>query len=426
MDDGGRGDRLIQRAFLVIVDFQRPGDWPLEYRCLELQELVRTAGAEAVGVVTQRRSRPDPAYFIGRGKLEEVAAQVAEAGADLVIFDHDLSPAQARNLEKALNTGVLDRTQLILDIFAQRARTREGKLQVELAQLRYLLPRLTGRGTELSRLGGGIGTRGPGETKLETDRRQVRRRIGELVQELEEVRRHRRVQRGRRGRSRVPVVALVGYTNAGKSTMLRALTGAETLVEDRLFATLDPLTRRLDLPGGTRALLTDTVGFIHNLPHQLVAAFSATLEEVVEADLLLHVVDASHPLAPEMVETVSKVLRDLGAGDKPVIIALNKADRIDGPPPLPDAAAEAVVVTSALTGEGLDALRQALEAALTRQRRRVRFSIPYDRLEVLDLIHRSGRVESARYAASGIEVVAELDPAAVGRVRARLAAQALG
>lgn len=409
------------------MDFQRPGDWPLEYRVEELKELARTAGAEAVGVVTQRRRRPDPAIFVGKGKLDELAALVGEAGADLVIFDHDLAPAQARNLEKVLEAGVLDRTQLILDIFAQRARTREGKVQVELAQLRYLLPRLTGRGTALSRLGGGIGTRGPGETKLETDRRRVRQRIRDLVQELEDIRRRRRVQRGRREQREIPVVALVGYTNAGKSTMLRALTGADTLVEDRLFATLDPLTRRLDLPGGTQALLTDTVGFIHDLPHQLVAAFSATLEEVVEADLLLHVVDASHPLAPEMVDTVMGVLSDLGAGDKPMVMALNKCDRLSQPaPPVPTAGAEAVVLTSAVTGRGLDQLVRAVEESLGRRRRRVQFWIPYDRLEVLDLIHRSGRVESTRYVDSGIEVVAELDGAAAGRIRARLAAPALG
>ncbi|HEX6989586.1 MAG TPA: GTPase HflX [Bacillota bacterium] len=404
----------------MVIDLNRPDDWPLEHRCREFVELARTAGAEAVDVVVQRRRQPDPVYLIGRGKVADLAERVRRTAADLVIVEHDLSPGQARHLEDALEVGVLDRTQLILDIFAQRARTREGQLQVELAQLRYLLPRLAGKGTQLSRLGGGIGTRGPGETKLETDRRRMRRRIRDLVHELEEVRRHRRVLRRGRSRGPRPVIALVGYTNAGKSSMLQALTGSEARAEDRLFATLDPLSRLLILPGGTEAILIDTVGFIHNLPPQLVAAFSATLEEVVEADLLLHVVDASHPLAAEMADTVTGILRRLGAGDKPVVIALNKSDLVSQPPALPRMEAEAVVPTSAVTGQGLDALRAALAEVLNRQRRRLCLRIPYDRMEVLDLIHRSGQVTRTRYLESGIEVEAEVDPAAAGRIEARL------
>ena len=294
-----------------------------------------TAGAVVVGRVVQRLERPSPAYYIGRGKVQEVAAQRQALGCNLIIFDDELAPSQQRNLENVLKVKVLDRTALILDIFAQHARTREGCLQVELAQHEYLLPRLRGQWQHLERLEGRIGTRGPGETQIETDRRLIRRKIQRLKAELEQVRCQRALYRRRRARQGMPVVSLVGYTNAGKSTLMRALSGANVLVEDKLFATLDPVTRRVRLPGGGRFLLTDTVGFIQKLPTQLVAAFRATLEELAEADLLLHAVDITHPNAAEQSQTAEDTLAELGLADKPRITVLNKVDlltRRDGQP----------------------------------------------------------------------------------------------
>ena len=301
------------REQAILVGMESPEVTP-EETASSLEELARladTAGADVLLQLTQRRGRPDAATFLGRGKAEELASFCRSLGAGLVIFDRELSAAQARNLESVTGVRIIDRTQLILDIFARRARTREGKLQVELAQLNYLLPRLVGRGTELSRLGGGIGTRGPGETKLEVDRRRIRKRIAELNEAIRDVQKHRELLRRSRKEIPVPLAALVGYTNAGKSTILKKLTGAQVLVEDKLFATLDPTTRRVVLPNNEVVLLTDTVGFIRNLPHHLVAAFRATLEEVVEADLLLHVVDASHPDLEGQMEAVERVLESL-------------------------------------------------------------------------------------------------------------------
>ncbi|MFD1426191.1 GTPase HflX [Kroppenstedtia sanguinis] len=296
----------------------------------ELGRLAHTAGATVVDTVIQHRNAPDPGWLIGRGKVEELAQTVEEERIDLILFDRELSPVQLMNLERRFPCKVLDRTQLILDIFAMRARTKEGSLQVELAQLEYSLPRLTGRGKEMSRLGGGIGTRGPGEKKLETDRRHIRRRIRDLKRELEGVRKHRRLHQNRRRKMDMIQVALVGYTNAGKSTLFNRLTGAGVMEEDQLFATLDPTSRFLDLPSGGKVLLTDTVGFIRNLPHHLVAAFRSTLEQVGEADLLLHVVDGSHPEAMEQMKAVERVLADLGAGEVPVLTVFNKRDREAG------------------------------------------------------------------------------------------------
>lgn len=295
----------------------------------ELERLANTARACVVDAVVQYRDVPDPSWLIGRGKVEELAGRAEEESIDLMIFDQELSPVQLANLERRIPCKVLDRTQLILDIFAMRARTKEGSLQVELAQLEYSLPRLTGRGKELSRLGGGIGTRGPGEKKLETDRRHIRNRIRDLKRELEGVRKHRQLHQNRRRKMDVIQVALVGYTNAGKSTLLNRLTGAEVVEEDRLFATLDPTSRFLPLPSGERVLLTDTVGFIRKLPHHLVAAFRSTLEQVREADLLLHVVDASHPEAMEQIKAVEQVLEELGAGEIPVLTVFNKMDQAE-------------------------------------------------------------------------------------------------
>ncbi|TCS93811.1 GTPase HflX [Hazenella coriacea] len=302
-------------------------EWEIQSSLAELVRLAETSQAEVIDQVIQHRDRPDPGWMVGKGKAEEIAQLAEELEADLVIFDQELSPAQVNHLEQKITCKVIDRTQCILDIFAQRAQTKEGRLQVELAQLQYLLPRLVGRGKELSRLGGGIGTRGPGEKKLETDRRHIRRQIRALKQELEEVKKHRRLHRDRRKKIEQLQVALVGYTNAGKSTLLNRLTGAEVLAENRLFATLDPTSRLLDLPSGQAVLLTDTVGFIRHLPHDLVAAFRSTLEQVREADLLLHVVDSSHPEATQQMETVEQVLTELEAAHIPRLTVFNKTDQ---------------------------------------------------------------------------------------------------
>ena len=312
--------------------------------------------------MTQNKEARDSKWFIGKGKVEELKAMADELGATTAIFDQELSGAQVRNLEEALDLKIIDRTQLILDIFAQRAKTREGIIQVELAQLSYLLPRLSGQGKNLSRLGGGIGTRGPGETKLETDRRHIRDRITDLKTVLDEVVRHRTLHRERRRKSGVPQVALVGYTNAGKSTLLRELTNADVYVENQLFATLDPTSRNLELPSGKEVVLTDTVGFIQNLPHDLVAAFRATLEEVLEADLVLHVIDSSSPMRDEQIAVVEKILQELGAAGKPMLMLYNKIDlcQDDGSELLP-ANHEDALVMSAYNADDLLRLRQTIQ-----------------------------------------------------------------
>ena len=327
----------------------------------ELGALARSAGAQVVGRIVQERKRRDPATLIGRGKVEEVARTAEAKNVDLLLFDEELSPAQQRNLERGIGRKTLDRTQLILDIFARRARSREGRLQVELAQLDYMLPRLTGKGALMSRLGGGIGTRGPGETKLETDRRRIRNRIQAVKREIEKVRRNRTTRREARQRTQAPVVALVGYTNAGKSTLFNALTQAETQVSDQLFLTLDPLVRKADFGPGREVLLVDTVGFIQKLPHALVAAFRATLEEVTAADLLLHVIDASADDMEEREAAVESVLREIGAADRPRVPVLNKIDLV--PPARAtglQAARPDAVLVSADTGAGLDDLAATL------------------------------------------------------------------
>jgi GTP-binding protein HflX len=333
----------------------------------EFRELVTSAGAQVAAELLQRRPRPDPATLIGSGKVEEIAGVAASVQADLVLFDHDLSPTQLRNLESALPCRVLDRTQLILDIFARHARTREGQLQVELAQLQYLLPRLAGRGKTMSQLGGGIGTRGPGETQLETDRRRIQRRIDQLKVDLDAVRRVRKQQRQRREAVPVPTIALVGYTNAGKSTLFNALTGAHVLSSSRMFATLDPKLRAIELPSRRKVLLSDTVGFIRNLPHTLVTSFRATLEEVAQAEVLLHVRDAASGYGEEQKTQVEKVLGELETLAKPRIEVLNKIDLLDEAERRgvrERAAARGEAAVSAVTGEGLDALLAAIDAAL--------------------------------------------------------------
>ncbi len=338
----------------------------------ELQELVNTAGGTAVAVVTQRREAPSPSTYLGKGKVTEVKEECAAHGADLVIFDDELTPVQQRNLGEALERRVLDRTQLILDIFAQRARTREGKLQVELAQLNYLLPRLSSLYTKFERQQGGIGLRGPGETKLEADRRRVRQRISDLSRQIEEVRKQRKVQRTNRAREGFHTAALVGYTSAGKSTLLNALAGADVYADPKLFATLDPTTRRTVLPGGRPILISDTVGFIRRLPHGLVAAFRATLEETMEADVLLHVVDASSPEMEEQMEAVMEVLTDLHIQDKPIVTVLNKIDLVPDTSHLREMVAKHpdTVYISALTGDGLRQLLITVERVLAHVERR--------------------------------------------------------
>jgi GTP-binding protein HflX len=329
----------------------------------EFRELVSSAGGQVVAELLQRRARPDPATLVGAGKVEEIAGVAASTEADLVLFDHDLTPTQLRNLEAALPCRVLDRTQLILDIFARHARTREGQLQVELAQLEYMLPRLTGKGKSMSQLGGGIGTRGPGETKLETDRRQIQRRIDQLKLDLEAVRRVRKQQRQRRESVPVPTVALVGYTNAGKSTLFNRLTGAQVLQSSRMFATLDPKLRAIELPSRRKVLLSDTVGFIRNLPHTLVTSFRATLEEVEQAEVLLHVRDAASTYGEEQKAQVEKVLGELAALDKPRIEVLNKIDLL-AEHERQGLRERSEVAVSARTGEGMDALLTAIDRAL--------------------------------------------------------------
>jgi GTPase len=352
---------------LEAVDFpatpKAAADLDFDASLAEFEELARSAGAEVAATLIQRRPRPDPATLVGQGKLEEIEGVIASTGADLVLFDHDLSPSQLRNLEEKLPCRVIDRTQLILDIFARHARTREGQLQVELAQLEYQLPRLAGRGKSMSQLGGGIGTRGPGETQLETDRRKINLRIDHVKEQLESVRRIRRQQRQRREAVPVPVVALVGYTNAGKSTLFNALTEAGVLESSRMFATLDPKLRQLMLPSRRKILLSDTVGFIRNLPHTLVTSFRATLEEVERAELLLHVRDASSPMVDEQKTQVEKVLAELDVSKKPVIEVLNKIDLVGNDEGMPMGAPGSIAV-SGLKKLGLDHLLAAIDDSL--------------------------------------------------------------
>ena len=416
-----------ERAFLVGVELKGPaahpadGNWPVEESLAELAQLARTAGIQVVGQMAQHVARINPATFIGAGKVEELLEQVKETAADVVVFDDELSPRHQRELEKALEEDgvkILDRTALILDIFAQRARSREGALQVELAQYEYRLPRLTRAWTHLARQAGGraggatggVGVRGPGETQLETDRRVIRRRIMQLKQELEKVRAHRGRYRAHRRREDIPVVSIVGYTNAGKSTLLNALADANVLVEDRLFATLDPTTRRVKLPGGGEALFTDTVGFIQKLPTHLVAAFRATLEEVTESDLLLHVVDATHPQVVRQAEAVCETLEEIGAVDRPMIHALNKIDRL----PALDVVNLLIgrfpnsVAISALKREGLEGLLTRVEGVLETRMAWLDVHIPYESGELVDLFHRRGLIEQEEHTETGTRIVGRL------------------
>jgi GTPase len=387
----------------------------------ELGLLVESAGARVVGTLIQERKRKDPATLVGRGKVEEVARVSNEREADVVVFDDELTPAQQRNVEATVERKTVDRTQLILDIFARRARTREGRLQVELAQLDYMLPRLAGKGVLLSRLGGGIGTRGPGETKLETDRRRIRQRIQNVKREIEKVRRTRHTRREARQRAQAPVVALVGYTNAGKSTLFSALTRERTEISDQLFMTLDPLVRKIRVGAGRDVLLVDTVGFIQKLPHALVAAFRATLEEVVEADLLLHVMDASAEDVEERESAVSAVLEEIGAADRPAIAVLNKSDRI-----APErgrslqAARPGSVVVSALTGDGLEELGTAIARHLELLPKTVRLRFRAGDARGIAGVYTSGRVMSHEVEGDEVTIDAEIPERLVARYREHL------
>jgi GTP-binding protein HflX len=388
-----------EKAILVGCGPKR-NEWELRSALTELERLAETAEAEVVGRFVQFRDRKDPAWLIGRGKAEEIARLVEEKEADLVIFDQELSPAQIRNLETLMPCKVIDRTQLILDIFAQRAQTKEGRIQVELAQLHYLLPRLAGRGNELSRLGGGIGTRGPGEKKLETDRRHIRRQIRQLTKQLEEVKKHRRLHQQRRKKAEAMQVALVGYTNAGKSTLLNRLTGAQTLAENKLFATLDPTSRMLTLPNGQSVILTDTVGFIRHLPHHLVAAFRSTLEQVKEANLLLHVVDASHPERVEQIQAVERVLEDLGASHLPVLMVFNKADLTEEP--AIDLSGKEAIRISAFSDEDLIRLKERIKQMLSGDQLFGTVEIPVERGDLLSALHEA--VDELKSKASGMVI----------------------
>jgi GTP-binding protein HflX len=382
-----------ERAFLIAVDTGSDVGWPAEDSLQELASLARTAGAEVVGAEWQQRRHPDPDTYIGAGKAQELLAAKIETGFTVLIADDELSPTQQRGLEEVLGVKVIDRSRLILDIFALHARTREGRLQVELAQLEYQLPRLTKLWTHLSRTGGGIGTRGPGESQLETDRRLIRDRISVMKARVDQVRRSRETGAKSRTTRGEPTVAIVGYTNAGKSTLLNSLVGSSVvLAEDRLFATLDPTSRRVRLPGGLHAIVTDTVGFIHKLPHQLVDAFRATLEEVSRADLLLEVVDASDHHALEHRATVQAVLDELGAAEKPRIIAANKIDAAQMHAREIDPAALGV---SAATGLGLGPLRSALEEALQRQGTPVDLRLPYTAVGEVEAIRARGGIQVA-------------------------------
>jgi GTP-binding protein HflX len=393
-------------------------DFSSEESLDELRALATSAGARIVGEFMQRRDRPDPATLIGKGKLEEIAGAAASVSADVILFDHDLSPSQQRNIERVVNTRVIDRTQLILDIFARHARTREGQLQVELAQLEYLLPRLAGRGVEMSQLGGGIGTRGPGETQLETDRRKIYRRIRHVKQQIENVRRIRAQQRQRRESVPVATVALVGYTNAGKSTLFNALTKADVLASPRMFATLDPTIRAAELPSKRQVLLSDTVGFIRHLPHTLVSAFRATLEEVQRAALILQVSDASSPISAEQDAQVESVLKELEADKKPRLHVMNKIDLL--PPKQRESLRDdkETVHVSAAKGAGLSTLLDHIDAMLEEDRPcRVRLQIPQREGKALALLQSRARIYSRQYRDGLVELEADAPDSLLRRMR---------
>ncbi len=418
---GGSTGGLIERTFrerIVLVGVSLGGQDPDETDASldELALLVDTAGADAIDRVVQRRVSPDPATFIGSGKAKEIREIAELHDADTVVFDDELSPAQQFNLEKILGRSALDRTAVILDIFAQNASTQEGKAQVELAQLRYRLPRLRGSGGRLSQQGGGIGTRGPGETQLEVDRRRLVRRVHKLEADLRKVQAHRETQSKARSRTRNHAVALVGYTNAGKSSILNVMTESDVLVEDRLFATLDATTRRLSLPGGENVFATDTVGFVRKLPHQLVSAFKTTLDVVRDADLLIHVIDGSGPDPEGCIDAVHGVLEEIGAGDVPELKVFNKSDLGNGSTVLADSY-EGSVSVSAHTGDGIEELIEAIGDRVRTMTETADLLVPWDRGDILAAVHREGQVLSETAGDTGMSIRARLEPASLGALR---------
>lgn len=421
-----------ERAFLVGAELTGGrSPWSAQDSLSELELLCDTAGLDVVGSTYQRLKHPFPKHFIGPGKLQEIGELRKQLGFDVLVFDDELNPGQTRSIEDDIKTPVLDRTGVILDIFASHAQTHEGRIQVELAQLQYLRPRLRRQWLHLERQAGGgggsaggvVGLRGPGETQLELDRRMMDRRIAALEQQIDEVHRHRELYRSRRRASGYPIIALVGYTNAGKSTLLNALSGAGVRAEDRLFATLDPTTRQIELPGGTKVLLTDTVGFIQKLPTQLVAAFRATLEEILEATLVMHVLDITHPNAEQQAQTVLDTLKELGGGSRPVLTVLNKVDQLDG---VNEAEVQGMVAElglpddyvaiSAQRGWGLNELQQHIEQSLGALMKPVRALIPYNRNDLVALWRKRGLIDEERYDAEGTYVVGRLPDVVVGQI----------
>ena len=410
-------EEMKEKVILVGVD-QEMGGMDTESCLDELNELVKTAGAESVGRLIQKREKIHPAHYLGKGKLEELQVMINAYDATGIVCDDELSPAQIKNLEQILNTKIMDRTMVILDIFASRAISREGKIQVELAQLKYRLSRLVGIGASLSRLGGGIGTRGPGETKLEVDRRYIKSRIAELNRELKEIETHRELLRNQRDKKGKPVVSLVGYTNAGKSTLINKLTDAGVLAEDKLFATLDTTTRKVKLINGSEILLIDTVGFIQKLPHNLVQAFRATLEEMKYADILLHVVDASNPQRKEHMNVVYSTLRELGCEETPVITVFNKIDREDVEYPLPfDIKARDTVKISAKTGKGTENMLTAIEELLKSFRKSIKVMIPYSEGSLISYIHGKCVIISEEHTETGYLIGAYVNEETENRLK---------
>ncbi len=407
-------EELTENVILVGVS-EQDGDDTLD-SLSELEELVKTAGARAVGTIIQNRQLIHPGTYVGTGKVEEIRQMLLERDATGIVCDDELSPAQLKNLEDLLQTKVMDRTLLILDIFAARASTSEGKIQVELAQLKYRLTRLTGLGRSMSRLGGGIGTRGPGEKKLEVDRRLINNRIAQLNRELKEVRRHREITRSQRNRNRIPVAAIVGYTNAGKSTLLNHLTDAGVLEEDKLFATLDPTTRMLELAGHQQVLLTDTVGFIRKLPHHLIDAFRSTLEEAKYADFIIHVVDASNPQAEKQMHIVYETLQNLGVTGKKIITLFNKQDKTESGNPMRDGRADHTLRISAKTGQGLEQVKEALAEMLRESKNYVEMLISYEKSALLQQIHTQGELVEEEYLPEGTLVKAYLPSELYGKI----------
>lgn len=397
-------EEVEEKVILVGVSEQDGDD--AEDSVEELKELVKTAGAAVVGTLIQKREKIHPGTYVGTGKVAEIQELIAQIGATGIVCDDELSPAQLKNLEMMLDTKVMDRTLIILDIFAARATTSEGKIQVELAQLKYRLSRLTGLGRSMSRLGGGIGTRGPGEKKLEIDRRLINDRIAQLNRELKEVKRHREITRAKREKNQVPVAAIVGYTNAGKSTLLNHLTDAEVLEEDKLFATLDPTTRVLELPGHQEVLLTDTVGFIRKLPHHLIQAFRSTLEEARYADYIFHVVDASNPQREKQMHITYETLDDLEVKDKTIVTLFNKQDLRTDDEPLHDFRADYTLNISAGKNEGLDELKELLAEILRENKVYIERVVPYDKAGIIQLIRKQGELISEEYVAEGIAIKA--------------------